>query len=239
MHGRLARILPQPAPTAFGQGFVYRYAWQGLREALIQKLARVVTGLRSARLLSYAGLFQEQAAIHRMLDDICEDITFLTLAGIARGPLERVHAEYLRCFYLEEWADPLDPTSTLVERPTVPRKKIHAFLSRNVPIMPVSDQVAARRTLQKLYSGYVHAASPQVMDLYGGSPPKWHLDTMLGTEHEAAHISNLQNVFYRGIAAFGMTSALFTPDLNAEAVAYTKAFAKEAGKNLGAWSASS
>ena len=54
---------------------------------LIQKLARVITGLRGAAALLDQGLVQEQGVIERTLDEIGEDIAFLAPLAITNDSI--------------------------------------------------------------------------------------------------------------------------------------------------------
>jgi len=56
--------------------------------------------------------------------------------------------------------------------------------------------------LSKTYSGYVHAASPQIMDMYEGNPPRFHTQCMLGTPREPDHRRDIANYYYRSTSAF-------------------------------------
>ena len=75
--------------------------------------------------------------------------------------------------------------------------------------MDPSRGVELRRTLSKTYSGYVHAASPQIMDMYGGNPPMFHMRGMLGTIRHDEHREDIWNYFYRGVIAFAVTAKAF------------------------------
>lgn len=72
----LSQKLVSPIACSMGDGYVYRYQEKSTYQAILQKLAREVTGLQSIRLLNKAGLFQEQASLQRMLDEFQEDIMF-------------------------------------------------------------------------------------------------------------------------------------------------------------------
>ena len=74
-------MLP-PQRVPHGDAFVFRYKEKTIHQAMVQKLARVVSGLHAARLLLENGLLQEQAAVQRMLDEFHEDILFLAFAVI-------------------------------------------------------------------------------------------------------------------------------------------------------------
>ena len=91
----------------------------------------------------------------------------------------------------------------------IPRRKIRAHNSDVVASIPNSPFDPSRtneisRTIDKAYSGYVHAASPQIMELYGGNPPHFHMSGMLGTPVEQAHRQDFCNYVYRSICVFGL-----------------------------------
>ena len=66
---RIECRVPPPQKVPYLDHFVFRYFEKTLEQAVILKLARVVTGLHSARILLNNGFLQEQAALHRMLDE--------------------------------------------------------------------------------------------------------------------------------------------------------------------------
>jgi hypothetical protein len=154
------------------------------------------------------GFVQEQAALQRVLDEITEDISFLSLSVIF-GESTSLHQTYLDAFFQEEF-DPNDEGASSLERAMVPRRKIRAYIDR-VSSGPKgsSKHLDASRTVSKAYSGYVHAASPQIMEMYGGSPPHFHMRGMRGTERHAEHRADLWNYFYRGIVAFAVSAKAF------------------------------
>ena len=138
----------------------FRYADKRIHQALIQKLARVVSGLHAARLLMEHGFFQEQAALQRMLDELNEDILFLA-HGVIFGNTTDLHQEYLAAFYEEEFDNPDSAIESTQKRPMVPRQKIRTYLSRvEGPQLDFSSRVETLRSVQKAYSRYVHGASP-------------------------------------------------------------------------------
>lgn len=204
----LATRIPSPRREPYKGSFVYRYAEKTIHQALVQKLARLVSGLRAARLLLDAGFLQEQAALQRILDEITEDISFLSFSVIL-GNSESSHKNYLDYFYQEEF-DPNDAIASSKDRAMVLRKKIRAYLDRCLNDPKGSRKnLDASKTVSKAYSGFVHAASPQIMDMYGGTPPRFHMRGMLGTERETEHRADLWNYFYRGIVAFSFVAKAF------------------------------
>jgi hypothetical protein len=192
---RLASLVPPPSLVPFGDHRVFRYLEQSVHQAMVQKLARLVSGLHAGRLLLSKGFVQELGALQRMLDEISEDIAFLSLGTL--NQLTELHRRYLDAFYEEEFDNPNSPEESTQARPMIPRKKIRAYLAQP----HISGHAIGRdapRAISKAYSGFVHAASPQVMDMYGGNPPHFHLNGMLGTPRIAEHMQDLWNYFYRG-----------------------------------------
>ena len=98
--------------------------------------------------------------------------------------------------------------------------------------MNPSRGVELARTMSKAYSGYVHAASPQIMDMYGGNPLHFHVKGMLGTELHQDHRADLWNYFYRSIIAFSFTAKAFgDEELFNQISNFTREFMSLSGKN--------
>ena len=192
----------------YKDSFVFRYAERTVQQAIVQKLARLVSGLHAARILLDGGFVQEQGALQRMLDKFREDLMFLSLA-VVRGDATPLLPEYLAAFYEEEF-DNEDPLKSTQRRPMIPRKRIRAYLATiKGGTLDPSSRAEVSRTLSKGYSGYVHAASPHIMEMYGGNPPVFHVRGMLGTPREAEHRQDFWNYVYRGILAFAFAAMAF------------------------------
>jgi len=230
----LEKQVPQPIKMSFREHFVFRYKEKTLEQALIQKLARVVTGLHSARTLLNRGFLQEQIAIHRMLDELQQDISFLSLARLDGG-ITKLHQRFLDAFYEEEFDDQENPLGSTQKRPSIPRQKIRAYLAMKEAEVGVSNPsrgAELTRTLSKAYSGFVHGASPQVMNMYGGFPPRFHISGMLGTPHEQEHRKDLWNYFYRGLLSFNEVALVFEDLALVESIrCFLIEFENAAGKN--------
>jgi hypothetical protein len=207
VHSLAARV-PQPQKVPFKTSFVFRYVEKLPEQALVQKLARVVTSLQAATVLMKHGLVQEQGALQRVIHEIHEDITFLAY-GLIFKDLTPLHKQYLDGFYEEEF-DTDDPIASTQKRPTVRRSKIQAYIAnKEGSDLDPSRAIALSKTLTKTYSGFVHAASPQIMDMYGGNPPHFHVEGMLGTRRQIEYRMDLWNYYYRSILAFGMVAKAF------------------------------
>jgi hypothetical protein len=186
---------PKLVKLSFGMAF--RFKEKDIYQAMIQKLARVQSSVRAARLLLSNGFVQEQAILQRTIDETNEDIMFLVYA-VTNDTITDLHKRFLEAF----WEEEIDESGTVMaskqNRPMIPRKKIQAYLANieGVDLNSVTSQDAAR-TISKAYSGFVHGASPHIMDMYGGNPPHFHTNGMLGTPRMEEHSDDLWNYVYR------------------------------------------
>jgi hypothetical protein len=206
---KLEAQVPKPQITPWKDGFVYRYKEQTIHQAIILKLARMISGLRAAYLLSENGFFQEQASLQRILDEIGEDIFFLVLA-ITNDTQTELHQRFLKEFFQEEFEEHLNAVESPQKRDRVSRKKIRGYISRIAPKPgEPTDLTQLSNTLASAYSGYVHAAGVHTMDMYGGYPPKFHLNGMLDTPRMSEYASDLWNYFYRSLMDIELASKAF------------------------------
>ena len=202
----IAEKVPSPKLKNFGDFVAFRYEEKTIQQAIIQKLARKVSTLDAARVLLNNGFLQEQASLQRILDELREDIEFLVLGFHNSDHEKSLHRDYLDSFYEEEF-DADTAIDSTQKRPMLPRKKIRAYLASAYyePLDP-SSATELFRTISKTYSGYVHGASPQIMDMYGGNPGHFHMRGMKGTPIYEVHKDDLWNYFYRSICVFSMAA---------------------------------
>jgi hypothetical protein len=182
-------------------GLAWRFIEKDIYQAIFQKLARVQSFVRAAKVLLDHGFVQEQAALHRMIDETNEDIMFLVYA-VTNDTVTDLHKQYLDAF----WEEEIDESGALIsseqKRPMIPRKKIRAYLARiEKANIDESSHNEVMRTINKAYSGYVHGASPHIMEMYGGDPPRFHIDGMMGTRRMIAHADDLWNYAYRSFVS--------------------------------------
>ena len=175
----------------------------------VQKLARMVSTLAAIRLLFNNGFVQEQASLQRILDEISEDILFLAFGVLEGDHKSELHCQYLDAFYQEEF-DAETAIRSSQNRQMVPRRKIQAYLTRTSfsPCDPSGGQEVLR-TVSKFYSGFIHAASPQLMEMYGGEPKRFHMCGMKKTLNYDDYGWDLCNYFYRGICSCALSANAF------------------------------
>ena len=208
----------------------WRYQERLVEQALVQKLARMISGLRAVDVLYEAGLYQEQCCMQRILDDITDDITFLSL-GVA-STLDPIHERYLEEFWKEEF-DRRGPLSPPASRGMVKRNKIHAYITRALSAADPHTHNQVARIIQKTYSGYLHAASPHVMDMCGGNPPRFHLGTMKGTPLTDVCQRDAWNYYFRGLlATFAVASAMGRTDTAKEITSFVTDFESTSQANV-------
>ena len=227
----LFQKIVKPLLLISGTSYDYRFKEKSFKQAIIQKLARSVTGLRAINILNDAGLYQEQAALQRILDEVNQDILYLSMALIYDDITEN-HHKYLEYFYQEEYDDSPKPNTTAQGRGMVSRKKIRAFISKNRGTgINQSSAIDDSKILHKIYSGYVHAASPQIMELYFGNPPKFQILNSKLSPFRQDHIDDILNYYYRTIHSFAFAAKAFENDqLYAEIIEHSKKFAKNSGR---------
>jgi hypothetical protein len=208
----MEQSIPAPQLVPIPQGHVYRCIEQRLDQAILQKLVRVITSMRGILHLLHGGLYQEVGVLFRVLDELTEDVLFLCQA-VRSDHLTDLHKEYLSVFYTEEFENPANPLTSPQNRPSIPRKKIHAALGA-ISDHPInaSDAQKLYRTLSKTFSGYVHAASVHVMETYGGDPERYHVAGMRGTPRQAEYEKHSIDYFYRGFCAVTYAAVVFKQD---------------------------
>ena len=81
------------------------------------------------------------------------------------------HKDYLAYFYAEEFDDPDDTMGSHRSRGMVSHDKIRSYINEKLGADTTRANVAGKN--QKTYSGFVRAASPHIMDLCGGIPPRF------------------------------------------------------------------
>lgn len=202
----LVRHVPPARLVRTAGGRQYRFTEKTVEQAIVLKLARTVSGLRAAQLLLNTGFLQEQAALCRLLDEFSEDVVFLSFASLD-GASSKLHEQYLIAFYEEEFEVGKSTIQSDQRRNLVPRRKIHAFIAnREEAALNSSDGIAINSTISKAYSGYVHGASPHIMEMYEVNPPRFLTRGMGGSTLEDDHQHDIWNYYYRGVCSFGFAA---------------------------------
>jgi hypothetical protein len=203
----LERRVPPPKRQAWQDGFVFRYAERTIHQAIVQKLARTISGLYAIQALLQKGLFQEQGVIQRTVDEIQEDVIFLSL-GVIRGALTPMHYSYLEYYYAEEFSDLSNVMESHRSRGMVRRDKIRAYIHDDLGSNSAWANIAGR-IITKAYSGFVHAASPHIMDMYGGMPPRFDVKGDFRSYRMQEHADDALNYFFRALHLMAFAAKAF------------------------------
>ncbi len=203
---RVEASIPPPQRVPHCGSFVFRYANKGIHEAIVQKLARYISGLNAVAVLLDEGYLQEVGVLFRTLDEIQEDIFFLASAETNGARSER-HTQYLDAFYAEPVFSRPEGALRIAKPKLLPRKKVRAHTMKVLGQgVNLSQALDAEESVSTAYSGYVHAASENVMEMYGGNPPHFHVLGMRGTPPIATAEQDAENYIYRGL----MTAVVVT-----------------------------
>jgi hypothetical protein len=101
------------------------------------------------------------------------------------------------------------------------------------PGIPDNIKRESSKTISKVYSGYVHGASPQIMDMCVGDPLNFKVKGMTDTLRLAEHADDLWNYFYRGILSFSIVAKVFGDDVLFEKIRqYRDYFESVSGKSF-------
>lgn len=217
---------PQMVELSFG--YAYRFPEKDIYQAILLKLARVQSLVRATLVLLSNGFVQEQCILQRAVDETNEDILFLVYA-VTNDTITKLHEEYLEAFWQEE----VDESGTLIDskqnRPMIKRKKIQAYLASFEGAGNLND---AAKTLYKTFSGYVHGAAPQLMDMYGGIPPHFHTNGLLGTPRMEEHSADVWNCVYRSFLSHILVAKAFGSKSHVDILTqHLKQFESNAGKS--------
>lgn len=204
---RLEDQVPKPVVTPLDGLEALRYEEKTIEQAMVLKLARYISGLNAIDLLLLGGFVQEQAVIQRTLDEIGEDITFLALAT-AKGPV-KLHRRYLKAFWQEEFEEGVAPIDNTKGRYSPSRREIREWTERSLGAAPDSPGAKAGTVISQTYSGYVHAASPHIMEMCDGPELRFYVRGLRGTSRMDDHAADAWNYIYRGLlATTGVANAL-------------------------------
>ena len=208
----LEKVIQSPVFIDDEKGRRFEYSDEDLEAAVIQKAARMISGLNASLILLSKGYFQELGAIFRMVDEFNEDINFLCLPLLGKERT-KLHDDYLQFFYQDEFDVPGDPLKSNQKRPMIPRKKIMAAISNldENPVNP-SDSQNIFRTLSQAYSGYVHGASGHIMEMYSSPPGEYHLRGMNSEERFYVFVDNMLDYTYRSLLSIMFIAMAFKQD---------------------------
>lgn len=193
----LADSLDRPIHYHSGKiAYGFRYTKPGWRHFCLLKAVRAVSGLNACVRLCSGGYTQEIAVLIRTIAECTTHIDYI-VAGLKGEDLAAAQQEYVDAYFADFKRDSVDDFG----RPHVPQGKVHKVVGAHTDQMVqqlnsegIFGKVDSAKLLSNVYlthSNYVHSRYPEVMDLFGGEPPRFHLRGMAGTPKD---IENLEIV---------------------------------------------
>jgi hypothetical protein len=197
----LATSFPLPRRVSVNGKLAFRHRRQDDLLLSYLKLVKIASHHNAAVILMRAGYAQEVYALCRMIDEACEDISFMA-TPLDNGP--SVHQRrFIEEFYQEEFTGS-DLVRSQQERDRVPRKKVRAGASHLGDSLAGWDphtHLMNVGALSNAFSGFVHGAYVHLMELFGGDPPRFHTRGMSGTPRMQECFGNHVNHTYRSLLA--------------------------------------
>jgi hypothetical protein len=215
--GAFAKTLPSPLFYDSGRDhYGFRYGKPDLRHFCLLKGIRAVSGLNAAVELVRTGYTQEFVVLLRTVVEYRTHIEFVLSAidktGNLRADAETHVQDYFSDFARNSAAD--------FKRSQLRQGAVHdsvgAMLRSGIEQSGDSEKftdVIPSKLLSNVYlnfSNYVHARYPEVMDLFGGSPPSFHLRGMSGTPKDSENLELLDS----SITSMSLTLKLTAQKLN-------------------------
>lgn len=197
LEGRIAPAKWVPWENQFNWRFLERNPGQ----LLIQKLARQTSALHAIDILLLAGRLPDVGTLYRQLDEIQEDIAFISL-GLIMGAWTSDHQSYSDYFWSED-----GPRGPSVQRKTI-RNFVHSILGQT----KVAAANQNGRFIHGVYSDFVHARSAPTMGLMKGPPPRFDLDAIFDEEARTVYEDQHPTYFYRGLLSCSMIAKALLPD---------------------------
>lgn len=188
--------LPGPVPTSIDGRIYPRYREMTAGQAALQKMARYISGLRALIVLLLHRHLQEDGTLKRTLDELGDDIMFLLVQP--QSEKERaLHQRFLEGFFAEEFDPGVHPMESKRKRKRLQRREVRDYIHARTAASDGRGYRAAAVVYQG-YSGYVHADSPHLMEMWDWHSLRYALDGIRDGDLFASHVADATNYFVRG-----------------------------------------
>ena len=190
-----ADSLEQPKLYRFDSDRGFRFETPDIRHFCLLKAIRVVSALNASLELVRGGYTQEFAVLLRTLVECTTHIEYV----LDPDEFEQHRAEvkkYVEAFFADSRRDP--PAE--IRKAQMRQGAVHTLLGKTLDTIAGlygsgKDRRAAAElfsSVYRVYSNYVHAKYPEIMDLYGGIPGRFHLRGMSGTPKDLENVEVFQ-----------------------------------------------
>ena len=170
----------------------YRYGKPGVRHFCLLKAVRTVSAINAMIALARGGFAQEISVLVRTMVECTTHIEFVLDALDENDVLAPDINKYVQDFF----ADFARNSSADFKRAQVRQGVVHQRLGATLDnISHRAGDAGQRPPAERMYtnvyltySNYVHAKYPEIMDLYGGVPGRFHLCGMRGTPKDEENL---------------------------------------------------
>jgi hypothetical protein len=192
-HG-FAGTLDQPAMKKVDGG--YRYENPDHRHFCLLRACRIVSALNAALELTRCGYPQEIGVLLRVIQEATSQIKAVMAQITTNGRVSGDLAAFIDAYFK-------DSHRSESSRPDVPAKLSQRYVNQLIgsqldQFNPKDQSDPNRRSAADMHwhvdwvvSNYVHGRYPEAMDLYGGTPGRFHLYSMKGTPKDLENIQLL------------------------------------------------
>lgn len=192
----LAASVPKPLFYHSGQEhYGFRYAKPGVLHFCLLKAVRSISSLNAMIALARGGYTQEIGVLVRTLVECTTHIEFVLDAVGDDGEPRSDVAKYVKDYF----GDYARNSSADFKRAQVKQRIVHKYLGEALDVVAEQNGFTEGRqpaetvytNIYLTYSNYVHAKYPEVMDMYGGTPGRFHLDGMRGTSKDDENFATI------------------------------------------------
>jgi len=144
----------------------------------------------------------------RMIYEFINDIDFISEAHLS-GNLSKAQQQMIDLFFNEDLPNPEELHNRHTKKPTISRKKIYATIARILtPHNPDRTQRIVR-SIEEIFSGYVHAAYPHTMEMYVGGPWRFSTNGMAGTPRQSESLRTVISSLSQTLNEFAKVAVQF------------------------------
>lgn len=183
-----------------------RYREKSPQQAAMQTVARYISGLKTITILLKHRMLQEDGVIKRTLDELQEDILFLSIRPKSADDAT-LQKRFMDAFYQEEFDEGVKPIDSTKRRDQIPRRKIRSYIERHAG-GDVDRAKQAGGLVYQAYSGYVHSASPHLMEMCSLSDFKFQLSGINDLDLFESHVRDGVNYFVRGFYSVAAVASI-------------------------------
>lgn len=175
----------------------YRFADPGWKHFCLLKSVRAVSGLNTCAHLTSGGFNQEMVVLVRTITECTTQIEFV-LAGLEGDELADAQRDFVRAYFADSERDGSGRSVRLPFRQGEVHKVVGRHtdeLVRRVDLKGEFSGIESEKLHSKTYltnSNYVHSRYPEVMDMFGGREPRFHLRGMRGTPKDFESVEILE-----------------------------------------------